>query len=54
MVMEEPLTIFYREPKYIRTDNGPDFISNQYKTWCLDKNITPIYSEPGKPMQTVT
>ena len=47
----EELIEYYGKPKYIRTDNGPEFISNHYKTWCLNKNITPIYSEPGKPMQ---
>ena len=39
------------KPKYIRTDNGPEFISKEYKEWCKRNDITPIYSEPGKPMQ---
>lgn len=47
----EEVIEYYGKPKYIRTDNGPEFISNQYKTWCFEQNITPIYSEPGKPMQ---
>ena len=38
-------------PKFIRTDNGPEFIAKEYKEWCNDKGIIPIYSEPGKPMQ---
>ncbi len=38
-------------PKYLRTDNGPEFISKDYKQWCESNNITRVYSEPGKPMQ---
>lgn len=38
-------------PKYIRTDNGPEFISKEYKQWCQKNNVTPVYAEPGKPMQ---
>jgi len=38
-------------PKYLRTDNGPEFISKDYKKWCLKNKITRVYSEPGKPMQ---
>ena len=38
-------------PKYIRTDNGPEFISKVYKEWAVDKGITLVYAEPGKPMQ---
>ena len=39
------------KPTYIRTDNGPEFISKEYKDWCQENGIIPIYSEPGKPMQ---
>jgi len=42
---------YYGKPKYIRTDNGPEFISSEYKEWCKKYNITRVYSEPGKPMQ---
>lgn len=38
-------------PRYIRTDNGPEFISKEYKEWCLKNNVQCVYSEPGKPMQ---
>lgn len=38
-------------PKYIRTDNGPEFTSNEYKQWCQKNNVIPVYAEPGKPMQ---
>ncbi|MBK8546087.1 MAG: transposase family protein [Saprospiraceae bacterium] len=38
-------------PNYIRTDNGPEFTSNDYKDWCKINNVTPVYAEPGKPTQ---
>ncbi|SOE20279.1 putative transposase [Spirosomataceae bacterium TFI 002] len=38
-------------PKYIRTDNGPEFISKEYKDWCSKNNVRCVYSEPGKLMQ---
>jgi putative transposase len=38
-------------PKFIRTDNGPEFISKEYKNWCKINNVECVYSEPGKPMQ---
>lgn len=38
-------------PKYIRCDNGPEFISKIFKQWC-EKNFIEIkYTQPGKPMQ---
>jgi len=47
----EELIEYYGKPKYIRTDNGPEFISKEYKEWCHKHQITRVYSEPGKPMQ---
>ena len=47
----EELIEYYGKPKYIRTDNGPEFISKEYKQWCKAEDITRVYSEPGKPMQ---
>jgi len=38
-------------PKYIRTDNGPEFISKEYTQWCKGNGVTPVYAQPGKPMQ---
>jgi putative transposase len=38
-------------PKYIRTDNGPEFRSEDYTRWCKKRKITPVYSSPGKPME---
>ena len=47
----EELLEHYGKPKYIRTDNGPEFTSRVYRKWCEDNGIIRVYSEPGKPMQ---
>ena len=47
----EELIEYYGKPKNIRTDNGPEFHSLQYKEWCKENQIKRVYSEPGKPMQ---
>ena len=47
----EELIEYYGKPKYIRTDNGPEFTSNEYKAWSRKHEIIRVYSEPGKPMQ---
>jgi len=41
----------YGKPKAIRTDNGPEFISEEYRDWCKRQGINNIYSNPGKPME---
>lgn len=38
-------------PKYIRCDNGPEFISKTFKEWCEKNHIEIKYIQPGKPMQ---
>lgn len=39
------------KPTCIRVDNGPEFISKEFREWCRDKNISIQYIQPGKPMQ---
>jgi len=39
------------KPKSIRTDNGPEFISNEFTTWCKGNDIEIRYTQPGRPMQ---
>lgn len=39
------------KPANIRTDNGPEFISNTLQQWCQTNNITLQHIEPGRPMQ---
>ena len=38
-------------PKYIRTDNGPEFISKEYREWCKMKGVIPVYASPGTPTE---
>ncbi|MEK6513644.1 IS3 family transposase [Myroides odoratimimus] len=38
-------------PKYIRCDNGPEFISKTFVKWCEMNFIEIKYTQPGKPMQ---
>jgi len=47
----EELIEQYGTPLAIRTDNGPEFISAEYRVWCNEKGITRLYSNPGKPME---
>ena len=39
------------KPKCIRVDNGPEFISKEFSTWCKDNHIEIRYTQPGRPMQ---
>lgn len=39
------------KPRNIRTDNGPEFISHDYKNWCEQNDINDVQIDPGKPNQ---
>lgn len=38
-------------PKRIRTDNGPEFWSKHFQSWCLEHNVRHQPIEKGKPYQ---
>jgi putative transposase len=38
-------------PQYVRSDNGPEFISKNLRLWLSERRIQPQYIEPGSPWQ---
>jgi len=38
-------------PKFIRSDNGPEFIANAIKKWLKKKHVKTLYIEPGSPWE---
>jgi putative transposase len=39
------------KPKCIRVDNGPEFISREFSSWCKGNQIEIQHTQPGRPMQ---
>ncbi len=44
-----PLIIKYGKPAFIRSDNGPEFVSKLFQTWLKRVGIEPIHIYPGSP-----
>lgn len=38
-------------PKYLRSDNGPEFVSKAVLRWLRDEKIETALIDPGKPWQ---
>lgn len=38
-------------PKFIRSDNGPEFIAEAIKQWLKNKSVGTLYIEPGCPWE---
>jgi putative transposase len=38
-------------PKFIRSDNGPEFIADAIRKWLLEKQIGTLYIAPGSPWE---
>lgn len=41
-------------PRYLRSDNGPEFVSTQLLQWAVHENLETVLIEPGKPWQNGT
>jgi putative transposase len=41
----------YGKPARLRSDNGPEFISQDFQDWCKEQQIILHWIEPGKPTQ---
>lgn len=39
------------KPKRIRSDNGPEYISDLMAAWCKQHGIEHIFTQPGNPQQ---
>ncbi len=44
----------YGAPRFLRSDNGPEFIARAVKSWVARSGIQTAYIEPGKPWQNGT
>lgn len=38
-------------PQYLRSDNGPEFVSRKLREWTASQGLSHILTEPGKPWQ---
>ena len=38
-------------PRYLRSDNGSEFIAAPLQQWLRSKGVTPVHIEPGHPWQ---
>ena len=38
-------------PAHIRSDNGPEFIARQVRSWLEENTVGPLYIQPGAPWQ---
>jgi putative transposase len=45
------LVSIHGSPRYLRSDNGPEFVSRAVLKWLLQTNIGTAHIDPGKPWQ---
>ena len=48
------LVSLHGAPRYLRSDNGPEFVSVAVMRWLLDAKIDAVHIAPGKPWQNGT
>jgi putative transposase len=46
-----PLFLKHGRPAFIRSDNGPEFIAENFQTWLAKAGIKPIRIYPGSPWE---
>lgn len=51
IVVLEYLFMVRGAPKFIRSDNGPEFIADKIKKWLEQKHVGTLYIEPGSPWE---
>ena len=47
----EELLKLYPPPTHLRMDNGPEFIANALKEWCIGSGCNTAYIPPGSPWE---
>lgn len=45
------LFLKYGVPKYIRSDNGPEFIAERLRNWFFTLKVSPLFITPGSPWE---
>jgi len=45
------LFVSHGVPEYIRSDNGPEFVSKQIRHWLKASGVQTLYIEPGSPWE---
>lgn len=48
------LISLHGKPRYLRSDNGPEFVSHALLKWAANQGIQMALSDPGKPWQNGT
>jgi transposase InsO family protein len=51
IVLLEYLFMVRGVPRFIRSDNGPEFIADAIKRWLQDQGVETLYIEPGSPWE---
>jgi transposase InsO family protein len=47
----EDLFLTRGAPKYVRSDNGPEFVAKAVKSWLQALGVNTVYIEPGSPWE---